>query len=304
MYPGVALGMPVGILRQIHQRRQLGEVIEPAAIAQKAQAERRPLAQQEQLAPFLEDALAGQAFESDGAAQLDRSRIDPQLETGRELGCAQHPQRVIAEGRRGVSQQTAAQIWQSLKRILDLVAQRVEVHRIDREVSPGSCFFHTHFRIGRDVESAMPPARLGFPARQGNIDGQSLELDHTEGPADQIQGENLAERGLQAIGRHPENLDVEIPRRQAEGRIANAAADQIRPPTFTAYRLADDCQRPADVGVVDTQVDIVVGGHGPPLVSCRDRLRRAGRVDRCRRAERFATMLARPGPAPKVELIA
>ena len=54
----------------IEQRLQLGEVIHPAGVPQEVQTQRGDLALQDQLAPLLEDALAGQTFHSDRAAQL------------------------------------------------------------------------------------------------------------------------------------------------------------------------------------------------------------------------------------------
>ena len=101
-------GCQRGILLAADQRLELGEMANPAAIAQERQPQRRPRSSEDQLLPLAEDPLWRQTLGFDLSAEFDRLGRGLQLETRGELHAAQDAQRVFGEFVGRVAQNAAS----------------------------------------------------------------------------------------------------------------------------------------------------------------------------------------------------
>ena len=138
MHPDVALRMPLGLLPAADEGLQLGKEPRDHPKAQgEAEPERRPPGLQQQLLDFAPDAFGGEVVEGDAAAEAQGGVVGGELEAGRELHGAQHPQAVVREGG-GVHHPKASprQVVPAPEGVDVLVAPRVPGDGVDREVAP------------------------------------------------------------------------------------------------------------------------------------------------------------------------
>jgi hypothetical protein len=59
----------------------------------------------------------------------------------------------------------------------------------------------------------------------GDIDGQPLQLEYTEGLANELDRKLLFKEGMELSGRQPEHFEVQILWLAAEDEIADRSAD-------------------------------------------------------------------------------
>ena len=115
-----------------------------------------------------------------------------------------------------MSQGLGVEIPQALPRIDDLVVEGIVRNGIDREIASGRRVFDRQKRIAHDLEALVPQAVLGFAARQGNIHGQVLDLDHTEAAAYQVELKAILEHGDEAFRSEAEDLDIDVTQLEAQ----------------------------------------------------------------------------------------
>ena len=94
-----------------------------------------------------------------------------------------------------------------------------------------------HRRIARDVEAAVPAPRLRLASRQRDID--VARLVDLEAFADGLDAAQGLEDAVQAIGRHAEDLDVDVFAVASHQPIAHPAAHDERAAARLADRLGD-----------------------------------------------------------------
>ena len=101
MGPDVAFRVPLRLLRAVDERRQLREqAVDDTDLPCEGEADGRPRGAQEQLLHLAPDPLGRQVVEGNRAAERPRRLVDLELEARRKLDRPQHPQAVVAEGRR------------------------------------------------------------------------------------------------------------------------------------------------------------------------------------------------------------
>ena len=244
--PHVALGVPARELLAVDERRQFGVVAEPAAVAEEGEAEGRAAAVQQQLLPFAGQAFAGQIFLGHRRADGDRLRGDGEDEARGELHGAEHAQGVFGEVRAHVAQDVCVDVGQAVEGVHDLAVERIEEDGVDGEVAPGAGLVEGEVGHGVDEEPAVPRCGLALASRQGDVDGESGELEHAEARADGIEAEGGLQQGLETVGGDAVDFDVEVLGRAAHGGVAHAAADEDG---AAAGGLDDAGDFPGGVGV-------------------------------------------------------
>ena len=174
--PHVAFRVPLGILRTVDQRVQLGpEAFDDAEIAREGEADRGARRLAQQLFDFTPDAFARQIVERDGAAQIAGCRIERAVEARRELHRAQHAQAVFAE-RPCIdrAQDAAFEVGAAVVRIEIFVGERIPRDRVDREVAAAGRFLDREVRVAGHLESPCP--RPTFDSRRGSDTSRSATL--------------------------------------------------------------------------------------------------------------------------------
>lgn len=139
--PDVAFGMPGRILRNADESSKLGKVANPAAVAKETEPAGWFLAADDELGPFLEDALGGKPLGKNGFAELDSFGNNVEAEPRSKLHGAQNAERVFGKGSRGVPQKLLRKVPTPVKRVDDFVGKRVKINGIDREIAAGSSVF-------------------------------------------------------------------------------------------------------------------------------------------------------------------
>ena len=114
MRPDAAFRMPDRVLRDIDDGGQLGEILQPSALAQELQSQRRFAALQDQLRPLLIQALGRQVVRMQGRADGDGFWRDREFKARGELHGAQDAQRIFGELRRDMADHARLQIAFSL----------------------------------------------------------------------------------------------------------------------------------------------------------------------------------------------
>jgi hypothetical protein len=239
--------MPLRLLRRVLERHQLGsDAVEHSPVAQQREADRGPAGLEQELLDLAEDALGGQLAERHRGAEPRGIGVDGELEAGRELDGTQRAQRILAERPRvHRAQGPCLEIRPAATGIHDLPADRLEGHRVDREIAPPRRLLDGEARITGDRDAAMAGADLRVAARDRDVDrsrhvGKAAELEHGEGLADRVHRAEAGQDLVQPRGVQTEHLDVVVLHRQAEERIPYRAAHDVRPPTGAAQGVDEE----------------------------------------------------------------
>ncbi|MCW0425708.1 hypothetical protein NB713_003651 [Xanthomonas sacchari] len=171
--PGVDLGVVLGALRHPVQGVQLRQ--HPAqriGLAQRAQ-ERRGLRRGQAAPQFLPDAFGHQRFQFAAGGHrahqvhgLGRDDESQRRQPRHEPRRAQHPQRILGEGRANVAQHPLLEIARAAIRIDQTPIGLVAGDGVDGEVAPLQILFQRHRRVGLHLEAVVAAPGLALGARQ------------------------------------------------------------------------------------------------------------------------------------------
>ena len=146
--PDITFGVPVGLLFTSNEPLELRKITNPATIPKEPEAQRGTPSLEEELLPFLEHALGGNAIGRECATHGQGFGRGVQLKAGDELHPPEHAKRVFAELLRCVPKDPCSKVLNAMKRIEDLPTFRLECHGIHRKVSAGRGIAQTHAGIG------------------------------------------------------------------------------------------------------------------------------------------------------------
>src|SRR5262249_58450646 len=108
---------------------------------------------------------------------------------------------------------------------------------VDAEVAAPSRVLDGHAGVAGDLESFVPATCLGVTPRQRDV--EVAELEDLKAGADGLDATHRLEERAQPIGRHPEDLDVDVGRCAAHDPIAYPAAHEERAAARVAHRHGD-----------------------------------------------------------------
>src|SRR6185503_15390442 len=249
VYPDVALGMPLGLLRTSRERQQLGQQLRDHAEVQGEGESNRRTRGKQQLFELAPDALRRQVVERDAATERSSGLVEREAEPGRELHRAEYAQAVVGEGFRiDHPQQALFEIAPAVEGIEELAGQRILRDGIDREIAAPRGFVDRHLRIAGDDEAAMAATGLRITPRQRDV--ETADLVDLKAFANRFDAPEPLEHAAQTIGRQAEDLEVDVVRFDscsiAQGNgiaakqpIAHPAADDERAAARVADRAGD-----------------------------------------------------------------
>jgi hypothetical protein len=159
--------------------------------------------------------------------------------SGDQLHAAQDTQRVFGKPIRGMAQHAGGEVGPAVEWIAEFQGVGVPGHRVDREIAPAQCLINVHLRVCL-TEQARYGLMVGRKTGgEGNVDGQSLQLEHAEGLAHELHSKLSFEQGMEWSGRQPEDFEIQILRLPAHDEVADRSADHPRPSACLANRLLD-----------------------------------------------------------------
>ena len=234
VFEGIALGVPLRFLEAAAEGGDLGKVPQPAGLLEDDEAARRPHGLRGPLVPFVPDPLHGElrVGVDDGTAQRGGFRGEREIEAGGELHPAQHPERILYEGRAGVAQHAGLEIGDAVERIDQTLGERIPRDRVEREVAPRRGVRVAQRWVGCDGEAAVAGAGLGFAARQAEVVFPAVprpHLDHPKTASDHIGGAERGEGLVKGGEVDAPHFHVEILRGDPHEPVPHAAAHQARP---------------------------------------------------------------------------
>ena len=181
---------------------------------------------EQQLVEFDLHALAGQAREVETRAERAQLGVGLEREARRELHHAQPAQRIARERARvGRAQHARGEIGAAAQRVEDLLRERVEPDRVDREVAPA--------RRGGEVGDRSQ-RKVGLEPR---------EPHHRERAPERVHGAEPAQDSLELGRGEPVDLHVEVLLGRAEQPVAHEAAHHESATAARADRLGDGSER-------------------------------------------------------------
>ena len=221
--------MPLGILRAVDQRVQLGpEPFDDAEIAREGEADRRA----RRLAAAASRLRPRCVRPADRrAGWRGRDRPSP----GR--ACSRSAPRTAARAARaGCRRRTCArsttrstrpfEIGAAAMRVEIFIGERIPGDGVDREVAAARRFLDRKVRIAGHLEAAMPASDLRFAPRQRDVEVR--DLVDGEALADGVDGAERGEHVLEPIRGEAEDLEIDILRIAPEQLVADPAADDQR----------------------------------------------------------------------------
>jgi hypothetical protein len=172
MHVDITFGMPLGFLTNADERLKFGkDLINHAEIVKPSQSDRGLLRSQEKLLELAPDPLFWKIGDVDRLADRDGLRRDIEFHSRCKLRRTQHAERVFGKSfRREVSQDFLIDIFPAVKRIDDLVRQRIFQNGVDRKVTARASFLERHIGIALDNKSSVTLADLSLASRDRNIE--------------------------------------------------------------------------------------------------------------------------------------
>ena len=170
--PDVAFRMPLGILRAVDQRVQLGP---EASTMPRSRARVRPIegrgAWSSSFSTSPQMRSPGRSSSGMARQRSTRRRVERAVEPRRELQRAQHAQAVVAERARDRPRAgRAVEIGAAAERIEILAGQRIPGDRVDREVAAARRLLDREVGIAGHLEAAMAASDLRFAPRQRDVE--------------------------------------------------------------------------------------------------------------------------------------
>ena len=250
--------MPLGILRTVDQRVQLGpEAFDDAEIARERKADRGPLGLPQELFDFdprcarTGDRRAGWCGTARRSPDRACSRSAPQTAPrAARAGCLRRTCGIDG------AQDTAFEVGAAVVRIEIFTGERIPRDRVDREVAAAGRFLDGHVGVAGHLEAAMAASDLRFAPRHRHVEVR--DLVDGEAFADGVDRAERGEHVLEPIRGEAVDLEIDILRVASEQPVADPAADDQGAAACVAD-AARDCHCCFEFGIHESHTPAAAG---------------------------------------------